>query len=244
MIPRLLLALVVIGFVFWLLAKYRRLPNEQRKQWLVKLAIGAVIFVTLLAVVTGRMHWLGGVLAMLVGVAKFGLQNFARFMPFLGILKQQPFGNPVFTTPYLRLVLDLKNSSISGEIIDGPHKGTPFAELTDAQFIELEDFYRDKDKRSLYLVRVLRQRLQGANGAQNQQHSNRQEFATVGDPSFKESLQILGLDNLPPEEVTHKEIKTAHRRLMQKLHPDHGGNDYLAARVNLAKEVAIKNTPR
>ncbi|MDG2035344.1 MAG: DnaJ domain-containing protein, partial [Pseudomonadales bacterium] len=55
------------------------------------------------------------------------------------------------------------------------------------------------------------------------------------DMTKAEAFAILGLDDTATEE----EIVMAHRRLIQKLHPDTGGNEYLATQLNLAKDVLI-----
>lgn len=56
-----------------------------------------------------------------------------------------------------------------------------------------------------------------------------------GRMSVREACDILGVR----ADCTEEEIVTAHRRLMQKLHPDRGGNDYLAAKLNEARQVLI-----
>ena len=52
----------------------------------------------------------------------------------------------------------------------------------------------------------------------------------------EEALRILGL----AAGATEAEIKAAHRRLIEQIHPDHGGSDYLAAKVNIAKDFLLK----
>ena len=54
--------------------------------------------------------------------------------------------------------------------------------------------------------------------------------------SIEEAYNILGLSS----GATKQQIILAHRKLIQKIHPDRGGNTYLASKINLAKQILLK----
>jgi len=51
----------------------------------------------------------------------------------------------------------------------------------------------------------------------------------------EEALDILGLSGHPDE----TDIKDAHRKMMMKLHPDQGGSDYFASKLNQARDILL-----
>lgn len=59
--------------------------------------------------------------------------------------------------------------------------------------------------------------------------------ARTGPMSRAEAYDVLGLR----AGASEAEIKEAHRRLMRGAHPDHGGSDWLAARINQARDVLL-----
>ena len=56
-----------------------------------------------------------------------------------------------------------------------------------------------------------------------------------GAMSRQEAYEVLGLT----AGATDAEIRAAHHRLMRTAHPDSGGSDWLAARVNMARDVLL-----
>ncbi len=66
--------------------------------------------------------------------------------------------------------------------------------------------------------------------------SKRQNSHTTENMSTTEAYAVLGLK----PNATNEEIISAHRKLVQKTHPDRGGSDYLTAKINLAKKILLK----
>jgi DnaJ-domain-containing protein 1 len=57
------------------------------------------------------------------------------------------------------------------------------------------------------------------------------------DMSVAEAYEILGLQPGADEAA----ITAAYHRLMMQLHPDHGGTDYLATKINRARDILLKH---
>lgn len=134
---------------------------------------------------------------------------------------------------------DFDSESIQGEIINGPHSGKTLDSLTLPQLQELLEFYGANDNDSLQLLMAYVQR-QYPNEDwvlhQREEQSQRQNTNLPTEMTRREALEILGLQ----DDADTKQIKTAHKQLMQRLHPDRGGSPYLAAKVNAAKDFLLK----
>jgi DnaJ-domain-containing protein 1 len=193
----------------------------------------AVLAVATLAV-SGRLAALLMPLAMLMPLLIRVRSVLDRYRP--------PSGGQSSTveTPFLRMNLDHDTGTMEGTILRGRFAGMRLEELAPADLLALLRECRAEDEEGArlleaYLDRVRpdwRDELAGGRTGGTGRGSAR---PTSGDMSVEEAYAILGLSPGADADA----IKEAHRRLMVKLHPDHGGSDYLATKINRARDVLL-----
>lgn len=139
-------------------------------------------------------------------------------------------------TRFLNMALDHASGEMWGKVLEGRFAGHELQELT---LNELLDLWREcrVDAQSAAVLESYLDRTIGDEWREQAHHREEDSPSSDSPMSRQEAYDILGLQ----AGASHEEIKTAHRRLMQRVHPDHGGSTYLAARINQAKDLLLGN---
>ncbi|HEX8374712.1 MAG TPA: DnaJ domain-containing protein, partial [Geminicoccaceae bacterium] len=131
----------------------------------------------------------------------------------------------------LAMRLDRGTGRVDGEVRRGPLKGARLSRLGLEAVLRLLDEARLEDPPSVDLLEAyLDRRDPGWRG--------REAGPSPGGGATMDEATALGILGLTGG-ATEDEVKAAHRRLMAKLHPDHGGSTYLASQINQAKDVLL-----
>lgn len=131
-------------------------------------------------------------------------------------------------TAWLSMRLDHASGTMAGEVRAGRFAGRALAELTIAECRALLAELAQNDPDGVPLIEAWLDRTD----------AGWREVSTppaAGPMARAEALEVLGLR----EGASEAEIRGAHRRLMQAAHPDRGGSDWLAARLNEARDVLL-----
>lgn len=238
-----LIVLSAIAIIAYVLYKYLGgLSPQQRKQHAVKIALWSAAAILLVLALTGRLHVLTAVGAGLLLFVK-RLIPFARYLPMLGgLFKQVSAKNQTaqsrLNTSLLSMTLDHTSGVLDGQVMKGNLQGSWLSELNQPTVISLyalaqSEFPDSVQVLAAYLDRTFGLAWRDAHQSNNQGHASH----TTGAMNTQEAHAVLGLQ----EGADRAQIIAAHRKLIQKLHPDRGGNDYLAAKVNQAKDVLLKD---
>lgn len=241
--PLLLLIILVFAIlaVRWVLQASTKSASSASRSWLSWILLG-----TLLLAVTGRL----GILVPIIGVLLAALVRLApvliAFLPVFQRLwrerQTQRTANSAdgerstAEAKYLRMELHHASGEIRGSVLRGRFAGRDLHSMTVEELVELHRECRGDDRNSTALLEAYLDRVHGDRWRQFSRSERSRPSGAVG-MTMKEAYEILGLE----PGASRDAIIQAHRRLMQKLHPDRGGSDYLAAEVNRAKEILLGN---
>jgi len=138
-------------------------------------------------------------------------------------------------TKSLLMSLDHATGKMDGEILSGVSSGKRLSDLTAN---ELKRFYKECEESDPEAIRILqayiaRERSDWEDAPRDQADA---EQPKLGDAvTVREAYDILGLE----QGATKAEIVQAHRALMMQFHPDKGGSNYLASKINEAKKILL-----
>ena len=137
----------------------------------------------------------------------------------------------------VQLLIDQLSGHICGELLDGVHQGQSLDAVSTEDLIELLARWNQTDIASAEALEVYLERERGQ--PVKRPDPTRPAVDPKASPAVRmvpeEARAVLGL----AADAGQDEVLAAHRRLMLRLHPDRGGSDYLAAKINEAKDVLL-----
>ena len=225
---RLIFAVAIVVAVIWAMKTIRQLPPEQRKKRYISLGIGGFAGLLIVLAITGRVHWIGAAIGALLPIARALGPSLLRYLPGLISKQSGAAGNPSqVSTDSLTMTLDQSRSALDGAIHKGPFSGQRLSELSEEELKTYRHWCEQNDSDAVTLLDNYHQFRFAQQGSRAR---NSQGL------SLEDARAILGLK--PPYE--RDAVIKAHRQLMQKLHPDRGGNDFLAGQLNAAKDCLLE----
>lgn len=178
-----------------------------------------------------------GLMSYALPIATFGVWLLwgGSSAPFGGRASKTPGQTSRIVTDYLEMELDHDTGALRGRVLKGAFAGRSIEDLSPAELAMLWQDCRFSDPQSAQLVEAYLDRVHPS-WREDMARANANDMPSSGSVmSRDEAYEVLGLRPGASEE----EIRRAHRDLMLKLHPDRGGSAYLAARINMAKDVLL-----
>ena len=228
--PPFLIAIAIVFGGLWIIRKMAKLGPAAASTFIQKVAGVGIMGFSGLLLLRGQMSVATALFA--VGAGLFGKTSVFPNGFAWGKAKTSGQTSTV-TTSLLAMVLDHDSGAMAGHIVSGFFAGRALSELNDA---ELRSFYvscqaaRDQ---SLALLEawIVRERPHWRGGDSDAASGRRSSQGL----SKSDAYDLLGLK----PGASAADVKAAHKRLMKEFHPDKGGTDYLAAKINEAKDVLL-----
>ena len=143
-------------------------------------------------------------------------------------------------TDWIEMELNHDTGSMRGRVLKGRLAGKALDSLSDGEAVQFYVEAGAADPETARLLEAYLDRRMGADwrsqASANQNSSSHARSRSDSGMTREEAYRILGLQ----PGATEPEIRAAHKRLMLNIHPDRGGSDYLAAKINEAKDVLLE----
>ena len=228
------MALVIgsILYITWYKPASAKQKKAIRNQTLI---VGGIALLIMLAL-TGRLNPLIALIGAAVPLVMrvLSLVGFAKrasgmFNQFKGDSDDEPQTgqHSEVSTAFLHVSLDHNSGEIDGEILQGQFRGRQLKSLSFEEAVALYAHCANMDHDSARILETFMERRFG------EDWHTKASAGRAGDEEMTESeaRAILGVE----ADATRDEIVSAHRRIIQKVHPDRGGSSYLATQLNRAK---------
>lgn len=186
---------------------------------------------------------LAGVALALVGRISLGVPLMFFAVTILGRIrataraKRSAGGRSHVRSAALEMELDLDTGDMNGVVLAGSMEGAELAALDRDALLRLRgELECDAESLGLLEAYLDRRMPDWRAGADPDRGAGLGASPGSGAMTQQEAYQILGLG--PGAGKT--DISEAHRRLMKRMHPDTGGSEFLASRINEAKDVLLR----
>jgi hypothetical protein len=228
----LIYAAVLLFGGWWLIRKFARTPANKMAVTMRKIGGGALMAIAGLLAMRGAIN--AAVPIFFLGAGLFGL---AGGMPGGFNWGQRSTGQKSrVETSLLAMELDHDSGQMEGMVKAGPLRGRTISGLSDGELRELfSQAAATSDQSQALLEAWLDRSRPGWRDTWQGGGQQNRASQTSGTMTRDEAYAVLGLKPGASED----EIRKAHKRLMKEFHPDRGGSDYLAAKINQAKDVLL-----
>ncbi|MDD9814880.1 MAG: molecular chaperone DnaJ [Gammaproteobacteria bacterium] len=233
--------LALLGLM-WFLAWLGRAPPHKRAKAVKLFLLYAAAALLLFLIFSGKLHPLFALVTALLPWIQRALLVRRAFNFFKSARGPTPGQQSTVHSAHLRMTLDHDSGAMDGEITAGTHRGRRLGELDFAALSALLAEYRAADAQSAQLLETYLQREHAADWAAAGEGGGGEGGgaggAEMAELSVAKAYEVLGLTDSSGREA----VVAAHKKLMQKFHPDRdGGSSYLAATINQARDVLLRH---
>ena len=154
---------------------------------------------------------------------------------FPGRSRSTPGQSTSVRTSWIEMELDHDSGDMRGTVLKGAHAGRGLDRIGKDGLVALYREIGADDPEAARLLEAYMDRTLGTDWHEMASDNRPDAERASAGMSRSEALRVLGLQ----EGASDDEIRSAHRRLMLQNHPDRGGTDYIAAKINQAKDVLL-----